>query len=699
MAVTQQAKAYSPRNDSLDTSTNADSYYSLESDTEINDFEADEAQTKSPAIVAANVSHQQTFIESMSEDEVAETSKRIVMEVMSEEESAAENQSRQIVVDVHVEPAPLTPPADVPQTRDSQPIFELPEIPEELEVEDEPEVEEEPQVEEEPKDEPETELSDAVVIEQPLFGDDEELNEMSSQVPEFPIQISSTFSVSSGAVSGRFEAGEIVSFATMQPVAAEPKQSETQPRTAPSWDRIYEEYRAGSAYSDQLEVDTEQDNGAEFKEEANQEGTGNASCTTEDDRESVTDEEALNSSFQSQPNNSVTEIQDSSAEDDDSDIEILEDESTIAPPRKVDEKSDLSAEDDISENSYESDYSYSQESAEVESNEEENSVGDAEDNSVADAEEVAEESEAEIVCGEAQEVEDEFEEEYEEEATDNDGEDEYEEEAEEEEEEEREEERLPVREENSVSVDQCEVPAAISFDAEILCRDNPMINYEELKQIVSNVAAVEDKTEEVASSEFEETKKVDSSVAAASFSYSQDEMSVCEVYDSTQSVVEETVNLDFSDTVPKIEISSYDSLCNVSVIPTEKTTESVDESQKPETSVEVLSLSTVAKEELSEPPMVFFFGENSVTSISEEMLIEGTSKSFASQRSQVEANKADATNVEDSNQVCKLLEIVFDCYLIGNFLEKIFRSVASIYLRLLGIENQAVPKILMKSGF
>lgn len=645
VAVTQLAKVSSPISESVDTSTNADSYYSLESENEMKDFETDEIPAKHSAMVQTNVSHH-TFIESMSEDEIAETSKRIIMEVMSEEESAAENQSRQIVVDVHAETAPLTPPAEVEETHDSQQTFELPEI---------------------TADKTATELLKAEVSEQQIpssFVGVQEINEISSPTPQFPIQISSTFSVSIDrqAVRDQCESDENVSFATMQPVAAESvyENQESNSKTKPSWESIYEEYRAANTYSSQLnDADMEREGREDYKEEKNADVTGSLSesYTAEDNAESVADEENLEDSFLSRPNDSLAKIQDSSSEDD-SDIEILEDESTIAPSRRAAKNlNDLSGEenDDISENSYESEYTYSSESGEAESN--------VDDNSVADVQEVADESENDVVGGEIREIEEDYEDEYEEEMTDDDGEnddveEEYEEDEEEDIEEEPEVERQPVSEENIIAVDESKVPVAVSFDAETLCRENPSINYEELKKIVSNVAAVEAKTEVVTSTEVEATKTDDSVIASPSHNLSENELSFCEVYDATQSVVEETVNLDYSDSVvQKSEISMSDSTANANVTFAEKSTEVVDESQKLDTTVEVLSLSTVGKEESSEPPMVFYFGENSVTSIGEEILIDETenskSVSVGNQNCQltVEMTQSESSKAEDSIQV------------------------------------------------
>lgn len=641
MAVTQQAKVSPPTNESLDTSTNADSYYSLESENEMKDFETDDTPAKHSTTVQTNVSYQHTFVESMSEDETAETSKRVIMEVMSEEESAAENQSRKIVVDVHVEPAPLTPLAEVKETHDSGQAFQLPAVQANKTV---------------------TPVSEMAVSEQQISSSlvgAQEVNEISSPTSSFSIQISSTFTVSNDnrAVQDQFESDENVSFATMQPVVTESiyENQESLTNTQPSWENIYEKYRAAETHSNQQnEMNTEGEGVEDYEEKNNEDSTGSLpeSHLTEDNAESVAHQEHLDNSFQSRANDSITEIRDSSGEDD-SDIEILEDESTVAPPRRADKNlDDLSTEeDDVSENSYESEYTYSQESGEAESN--------ADVNSMADAEEAADESEDDV-GGETQEIEEEYEDEYEEEVTDEDN-DDVEEEFEDDEEGDTEEEprveRQSATEENIVALDESEVPVAVSFDTETLCRENPSINFEELKKIVSNVAAVETHNEIVASPEIEATKKIDSTVASPSLGRSENELSYFEVYDATQSVVEQTVNLDYSDSfIEKSEISVGDST-NVNLTFAEKSQEAIDESQKLDTTVEVLSLSTVAKEESSEPPMVFYFGENSVTSIGEEILVDETENSksvfIGDKSSQLvgDRTQSEIPNAENSPQV------------------------------------------------
>lgn len=643
--MTQQGKVPSPVSESLDTSTNADSYYSLESENELKDFKTNETPAKHSAMVQTNVSHH-TFIESMSEDETAETSNRIIMEVMSEEESAAENQSRQIVVDIHTEPTLPVPSAEVKETYDSQQTFKTSGITANTTV---------------------TEQSEAAVLEQHIpssFVGEPEINEISSPTPQFPIQISSTFSVSSDCHADRdqFGSDENVSFATMQPVATESvyENQESNTKTQPSWESIYEEYRAANTYSSQLnENDTEMKGSRDHKDEKNADviGSLSESYPAEDNVESAADEN-FERSFQPQPNsNSVTEIPDSSGEDD-SDIEILEDESTVAPPRRADENfDDLSAEenDDISENSYESEYTYSQESGEAESN--------ADDNSVADVQEAEDESD-DNVGRETQEIDQESEDECEEEVTDDDGEnddveEEYEEDEEEDVEEEPEVSRQPVDEENVIAIDESEVPVAVSFDAETLCRENPSINYEELKEIVSNVAAVEAKTEIVVSPEVRAKKTYDSVIASPSQNHSVNEFSFCEVYDATQSVVEETVNLDFSDSVVQpSDISIVDTSVSANVTFAEKSTEAVDKSEKLDSTFEVVSLSTLRKEESSEPPMIFYFGENSVTSIGEEILIdevENSKSTFAGDQNSQLAGKvtqSEISKADNSIQVC-----------------------------------------------
>lgn len=332
---------------------------------------------------------------------------------------------------------------------------------------------------------------------------------------------------------------------------------------------------------------------------------------TEDDKyqEEAEEEETCNNERPS----SVTEVLDSSEEDSDSDIEIIEDNAQTPPlaqitplyrnEESVRAEGQLDNDDELSEKTYESDYTYSDESLGEES---EREVG----------EQGARQEDDNVYVEDSNDVE-----------YDEEDEKEYEDDA---------------NEEKEIDVNE---------------HDTSAINYDELKNIVMTITAAENKAQEAAAAETEaevtqanegntiyESILLDASTVDNSYAANAS-TSVCELYDATASLVETTVNLSAFDTKEStanqsVEIISQTIDSNCSLV----------ESSLP-TDAENTKADNTGNNTASEPSLVFYFGENSVTSIGEDILTEerNTSETKSKDSAIVESEVVEQKEFEVKN--------------------------------------------------
>lgn len=581
-----------PLDESLNTSVANDSYYSLESDNEspnISDFVQEPSLTQSAkkSMIVESMSeeenteagHNLKLLENMSDESTTTTGHhRLTVESMSEEDTFAQplrtHVEVQTQIEVHAEP-PCLPPETVVRSESLPPD---------------------------------------TVVEPPHLFPETTNTLLISNVRSTPLE--NTLSESSGSLL-RHDDMASTFIVTDAPTLLAPLEpvligSNTPMESLPTSELLHpsDEW---SHYESQPEVDhssvfqfnptAELESADSFREEFSLDTyeketilESNATCTQIAEPSSE---------------NSVIEIrEDSAKEESDSDIEIVEDSSTPLSGKVVrDEHMDDAAteeNDDMSERTYESDYSYSHESAEAEG-------------SYADEELVSEEE----IADDAGDVEEELEEDA----------DEYDEE----EDDECEEEEEYSADEADESTAEKKEPAVDEYDQELLQQNNLDVNYDELKKIMSSVteakAEAETKNETVLSEQCDSYKMP----IITSFSDSEN-ASVCEVFEMTPSVIEETVtigNLDVTRTEAendRPEQMETDERSEKPVYSLDTDDESEGEKQSSpvgvksqDTSVEVLSLSRVESSEKTasdEPPMVFYFGENSVASIGDELLCD-----------------------------------------------------------------------------
>lgn len=374
------------------------------------------------------------------------------------------------------------------------------------------------------------------------------------------------------------------------------------------------------------EIDVERDNEdrssnvdvsdySQENESENDQKESSSEPEASDEEDKSQDEEELAGTEKA---SSFTEVTESSEED--SDIEIIEDNTTPViqtshvlrnneRSRKMEDDNDERA----SERTYESEYSYSDESLAEESEIEEQSVAEEESN---------------IYVEDSNDVEYDNEVEYEEEA--NEG--------------------------KEIS----------EYERESFYQNNPQINYEELKNIVSSIAAAEsNEIEEAKEDEIEnivisnetftiekdDMSMVNSTVnESAPMNISGDNesivantsMSVCSVYDQSQSIIEETVhmseaNANISEQNQSVQVINETIDSNYSIVNVTNVTDSKIEDKSGKTSDDTGT------------SLVFYFGENSVTSIGDDVLTEERDTS---------ANSHKTVSVEDDKSEKPLQEPV-----------------------------------------
>ncbi len=439
-------------------------------------------------------------------------------------------------------------------------------------------------------------------------------------------------------VDCHYESDEYSSYVPLEPVVETKAESAANPSMP--WHNVYGSCGSTGRYTGQFDdVDVEDDQSdpgdqkyARMENISTDVAQEFSSKTCEQEQVTEADDERPASQDDDQ---SVTEITDTS-NDEDSDVEIVESNITQTVTSPSDEAT--AVEND------ESDLS---------------SLGMGDESTIAGSS-VRDDDEFDRSSRDVDEVLEEFEDEEKESIEENEddvlteGNEEQEEEEDEEEEEEEYEEEDEEAEDDEVQENDDEIE---NYPSEI--------NYDELKQIVSNVAAAEAKAAEGKVVEdsvavdrdtddsVAEDRDTDDSVAEdkesakenefkaplilSAYSLNECEASVSEVFNATPSVIEETVYIDYSDTSQTSKNAAEESANKI--IDLERQDQRMDdntfegrksdlnESSKMDMSVEILSVSSLQREKESEgPPMVFYFGENSVTSISEDVLGEELSE-------------------------------------------------------------------------
>ncbi|XP_065200362.1 protein ELYS isoform X2 [Planococcus citri] len=321
----------------------------------------------------------------------------------------------------------------------------------------------------------------------------------------------------------------------------------------------------------------------------------------DDDAKSQNEEEAVTD------DRNITQVVESSAED--SDIEIIDDNtvpviqsSMSLREQPSSDREEVVDEEQLSESTYESECSYSDENESI-VNEEESEV---------EEQSIAEEEENIYVDDSSEEAE---EEEYE-----NDNEE-------------------MVEEEEEVQENTAEHKNIIVDYEQFDCLTEPssQINYEELKNIVSTIAAAEEskasESNARADADIENIPVVNETYAKEMYSVNEStinvsesnsvlvandsqivdaSVSICEVYDATQSILEETVNL--SD----IKSGNEDENRSIEII-----SQTIDSNCSAVNTPNVTGTKSDDPEDASS--LVFYFGENSVTSIGNEVVVDDSS--------------------------------------------------------------------------
>jgi hypothetical protein len=277
--------------------------------------------------------------------------------------------------------------------------------------------------------------------------------------------------------------------------------------------------------------------------------------------------------------------------DDDSDIEILVESLPAKPATEEDENHDADTEvnENLSERSYDSDYSDLHKSVRTDSEIDDEEVQEIEDEASSIEEGVSIKEDDDVEEEEEEEGEEEEEEEGEEEGDDED--DLREEESE-----------VGIPEVHNLSDEEADDEEEREEDKEYDVQDTD-IDYDSLKKIMSTVNAAESSKMKLSTTELQSTHP--------SSSFLCNETTVSEY---------EVVDVDLSTTMAEQAISEGSVLAEqVQVTSDASVVEVVNQSL--DTSVEMLSVSCVDEEKTAnKPEMVFYFGENSTTSISEKLL-------------------------------------------------------------------------------
>lgn len=609
-----------PLNDSLNTSQANDSYYSLDSDTDspnITDFIAE------PAL--RNSTKKSMIIESMSEEEMTTgTSSRLIIESMSDEEMFDQVHQSQM-------------------ERDRKPVCQHTSVIEKRPVEQpsqtQIEVHVEPMREESNVNFP-FEAQTNIHAEPDYKLDETAFSLHISNIRSLPSEEvlpaeSLDLPISNEDMAPTFVNSDAETFTSLQPAlfAEAPLESLPTPeqrRTSDEWSESDTEIEVKPTkylYCNEIE---EPKITEPFYEE-------NFSRNVHENNV-ILELNTVETAKPSTENSIVLVRGESSADESDSDIEIVENSSIQLPKKDVlkEQMDDATTEeyDNMSEGTYESEYSYSNESAEEENFMEEEleeeeqlqqkeelqqrQEGEEEEDEATDevVNEIEEEGEEE--CEEDEEEGEEVEEDYDEDVYDDEGKQEF-------------------KEEEEECVDEKEESAAES-DQKMFGEHNAEIDYDELKKIMSTVADVESKKKSKLPEELQDSGLP---VVSSSFSCSTN-ASVCEVFDITMSVIEETVTVSSLHNTHQTDIEEHSTQIETKE-PSKEQGNCLDindefkQEEQPligtysqraeDTSIEVLSVSCIEKEKTSdEPTLVFYFGENSVASIGEELLNDDSLK-------------------------------------------------------------------------
>lgn len=615
-----------PLNDSLNTSQANDSYYSLDSDTDspnITDFIVEP--------ISRNSTKKSMIIESMSEEEMTtEASSRLIIESMSDEEMFEQVHQSQVERDRK----PTCQPTSVIEKRQVEQPSQT-----QIEVHMEP-------MREESNVELPFEAQTDVYAETDYKLDETAFSLHISNVRSLPSEEvlpaeSLSLPISNEDMAPTFVNSDDATFTSLQPVLfaapleslPTPEQSRTSDESSES-DTEIEAKTTKSLYFNETEE-------PKITEPSYQE---NLSQNVHENNIVL----KLNTVETAKPSteNSVVLVRgESSADESDSDIEIVENSSIQLPKKDVlkEQMDDATTEenDNMSEGTYESEYSYSNESAEEDNfveeelEEEEQLQQKEEQQQRKEGEEEEDETTDEVI----NEIEEEGEEECEEGAEEED-----EEEGEEVEEDDDDDEdvydnegKQEFEEQEEEYVDEKEECAAES-DEKMFEEHNAEIDYDELKKIMSTVAHVESKKENKLLDELQDSGLP---VVSSSFSCSAN-ASVCEVFDINMSVIEETVTVSSLHNIHQTDIEEHSTKMeteepskeqgnclniNYEFKQEEQPLIETNSQRAEDTSIEVLSVSCVEKDKTSnEPPLVFYFGENSVASIGEELLNDDSPK-------------------------------------------------------------------------